>query len=71
MLFEAEAKKEFDKLSEAQQITIIELMILFNQNNEKSENKPKNKVPFNAFAGGLHYIADDFDDTPEGFEEYM
>lgn len=71
MLFEAEAKREFDKLSEAQQSTIIELMILFNQNNGKAEVSPKNKVPFNAFAGGLRYISDDFDDTPEGFEEYM
>lgn len=31
----------------------------------------KNKIPYDAFAGGLHYIADDFDETPEGFEEYM
>lgn len=71
MSFEAVAKKEFDKLSDAQQRTIVQLMVLFNQSNEKAEKHVKNRVPFNAFAGGLHYISDDFDDTPEGFEEYM
>ena len=31
----------------------------------------KEKFPFDIFSGGLMYIADDFDETPECFKEYL
>ena len=31
----------------------------------------KEKFPFDVFSGGLTYIADDFDETPECFKEYL
>ena len=31
----------------------------------------KEKFPFDIFSGGLTYIADDFDETPECFKEYL
>lgn len=31
----------------------------------------KEKFPFDIFADGLIYIADDFDETPECFKEYV
>ena len=37
---------------------------------EIEEVKNRDSI-FDAFAGGLLYIADDFDETPECFEEYL
>lgn len=34
------------------------------------ENNKEN-FPFDAFASGMIYIADDFDETPECFKEYL
>ena len=38
---------------------------------KKTEEEAPSKFPFGCFAGGLLYIADDFDATPEEFKEYM
>ena len=35
------------------------------------KEEKKDKFPFDAFAGGMTYIADDFDETPECFKEYI
>ncbi len=37
---------------------------------EIEEFKNRDSI-FDAFAGGLIYIADDFDETPDCFEEYL
>ena len=29
------------------------------------------KFPFDVFSGGLNYIAEDFDEIPEGFKDYI
>ena len=34
-------------------------------------DKGKARFEFGAFEGGLLYISDNFDETPEGFEEYV
>lgn len=70
MSFDGAVEREFSKLTEDQQRSIFNLMILFNQSNLK-ETVQRNNVPYDVFEGGLTYIADDFDETPEGFEEYM
>ncbi len=33
--------------------------------------KSKKKFPFDFFSGGMTYIADDFDETPDCFKEYV
>ena len=35
------------------------------------EEKKKTEMKSNLLAGGLIYIADDFDETPDCFKEYM
>lgn len=37
----------------------------------KSRKSPQTKFELGALKGGLVYISDDFDDTPEEFEEYL
>ena len=37
----------------------------------RRKKKQKTSFEFGALKGGLVYIADDFDQTPEEFEEYM
>ena len=37
----------------------------------KSETESAQVIKFDAFAGGLEYISDDFDSTLETFEEYI
>lgn len=71
MSFNGVVEKAFDQLTDAQQNSIYELILLFNQSNTQTVKSKKNKVLYGAFKGGLNYIADDFDETPEGFEEYM
>ena len=64
--------REFDKLTTDQKDSILTIMHLYNQANEKEQlNKKRNLVTFGIFKGDLKYISDDFDDTPEGFEKYM
>lgn len=70
MSFNGVVEKAFDQLTDAQQNSIYELILLFNQSNTQTVKPKKNKVLYGAFKGGLNYIADDFDGTPEGFEEY-
>ena len=33
--------------------------------------KPRKKILFDVFSGGMTYIADDFDETPDCFKEYV
>ena len=41
------------------------------QYKNESENKPVINRELGAFSDKLHYIADDFDDTPDCFEGYL
>lgn len=72
MSFDTDAKKQFDMLSEEEQNTIVELMIILNK---KISLRPKRREIFHlmhsidAFKDGHEYMADDFDAIPEGFEE--
>ena len=51
-----------------QAVVFIDFLLL----RRNRERKPQSThFQFGALAGGLEYIADDFDDTPEEFEEYM
>ena len=41
---------------------------------ERSMNRQdtrRDEFPFGVWNGGLKYMADDFNETPEGFEEYV
>jgi len=52
---------------QAQAASFIDFLLL-----KRSSQMPgKTHFQFDALKGGLVYIADDFDETPEDFEEYM
>lgn len=56
------------KSEQEQTVDFIDFLLL----RRKSETEPrKTHFQLDALAGGLEYIADDFDKTPEEFEEYM
>lgn len=68
-MFESIAKQTFDTLSDNQQAEVIDFMMFLSE-----KSKPvgtKKKLPFDAFAGDLVYMADDFDKTPDCFKEYV
>lgn len=62
----------YDTMTDVEQKELYDFaMFIIKKRQVDARKSKKNKVPYNVFAGGLHYIADDFDETPEGFEEYM
>ena len=69
MTFEAVAKQAFDTLSFTQQAEVVDF-IMYLSTKQKTE-KTNSAFPFDIFAGDMTYIADDFDETPECFEEYV
>lgn len=65
-------KEMYDTLPFEKQNEVADfIFFLYTENNKSAQNKPKKNFPFDAFAGGMNYIAEDFDDTPEGFEDYI
>lgn len=59
---------EMTKAEQDQAVDFIDFLLL----RRKREDKPqKTRFQFDALAGGLEYISDHFDDTPEDFEEYL
>ena len=65
--------REVKDLSDDNQAEVLDfIMFLKSKNPQKeqtSESKPYRKL--NALAGKLIYMADDFDETPECFREYI
>ena len=68
MAFDSLAREAFDMLSHEQQMEVIDFIMFLSKRPSRKEKKP---FPFDVFAGGMKYIADDFDKSLEGFEEYM
>lgn len=53
---------------QAQAVDFIDYLLMKRKYGQQSR---KTHFQFDALAGGLEYIADDFDETPEEFREYM
>ena len=68
MDFAMDAKASFDALSQAQQAEVLKFIRLLSA---KTEGKQRKSFPFDIFAGGMTYMAEDFDETPECFKEYV
>ena len=59
---------EMTKDEQAQTASFIDCLLLHRNG---GDSRKKTQFEFDALAGGLIYIAEDFDKTPEEFEEYM
>ena len=46
------------------------IRILLQQHENKPSTADRPAFPLGVWNGGLLYMSDDFNDTPEGFEEY-
>lgn len=58
---------EMTEDEQKQTVSFIDFLLL-----RRQQQKPaKTRFEFDALAGGLEYISDDFDETPEEFKEYM
>ena len=56
------------RTEQEQTVDFIDFLLL----RRKRESEPRRThFQLDALAGGLEYIADNFDETPEEFEEYM
>lgn len=67
--------EEVKDLPEDSQTEVLHFILFLKSKKENEEPKmPSPKKPkrkFDIMAGKLLYMADDFDETPECFEEYM
>lgn len=64
-------KEMFETLPFEQQNEVVDFVFFLYKENNKKNPKGKSKFPFDVFSGGMNYIAENFDDTPEGFEDYI
>lgn len=72
MSFDLMVKEAFDTLPLEKQAEVVDFIMFLHTKNDKSMKPDKVKrFPFDAFSGGLLHISDDFDETPECFEEYV
>lgn len=69
MLFNAAVQEAYDKLSSEDQSKVISY--IFRLSASETYVRKKGKFPFDAFKNGEAYMADDFDEIPEGFEDYI
>ncbi len=63
-------EREVRGLPEEDILRVIEFVRFIKYEAAQKKAKTPRRVPGH-FSDQLLYIADDFDDTPEGFEEYM
>lgn len=65
--------KAVEGLSEKDMATVIEFAEFLRDKEKKEEkqNDGKFRRELGIFKGSLKYMADDFDETPECFKEYM
>ena len=65
--------KEVEGLSEEDMTKVIEFVhfLKYSSKNEKREDTNKPKRVLGSLKGGLKYMAEDFDETPDCFKEYM
>ena len=69
MDFAVDAKASFDALPQAQQAEVLDFIRFLST--KATAKHGQREFPFDIFAGGMTYMAEDFDETPECFKEYV
>ncbi len=59
---------ELTQSEQEQAVAFIDFLLL---RRRRDGNPGKTRFKLDTLAGGLEYIADDFDETPDDFKEYM
>ena len=68
-MFDSIAQQKFDALTDNQQAEVVDFIIFLSEKSKTVEDKKD--FPFDVFAGDMVYMADDFDETPDCFKEYI
>lgn len=68
MAFDTLARELFETLPYEKQMEVVDFIMFLSK---RPLQEDKKAFPFDVFAGGMTYIAEDFDVTTEGFEEYL
>ena len=68
-MLNATAANTFDNLTIDQQTEVVDFIMFLGEQSKKTDDTKG--FPFDAFAGGMTYIAEDFDDTPDCFKDYI
>lgn len=63
--------QRWNELTHAEQEQTVEFIDFLLLRRRHEQEPRKTHFQFDALAGGLEYISDDFDETPEEFKEYM
>ena len=74
MSFDVLARDMFETLSTEQKAEVVDFIFFLSTRQKRAEDsKPvrEGSFPFDCFAGGLSYIADDFDAPIPDMKEYM
>jgi hypothetical protein len=74
MAFDVMARDMFETLSTEQQAEVVDFILFLStkQSKERGYQAAEDQsFPFDCLAGGLNYIADDFDSPLDDFREYM
>ena len=69
IMFNSIAQQKFDTLSENQKAEVVDFIMFLSEKSKPVEEKKD--FPFDIFAGDMLFMADDFDDTPDCFKEYI
>ena len=74
MSFDVLARDMFETLSTEQKAEVVDFIVFLSTRQKRAvDSKPahESSFPFDCFAGGLSYIAEDFDAPIDDFQEYM
>ncbi len=74
MSFDVLARDMFETLSTEQKAEVVDFIVFLSTRQKKAKASGPDQdssFPFDCFAGGLNYIADDFDAPLDDFREYM
>ena len=71
MAIPASVLKDWDALTDEDRLKAQSyIRILLQQHKDKPSVIDRSPFPLGVWNGGLLYMSDDFNDTPEGFEDY-
>ena len=68
MAFDSLARDAFELLPREKQMEVVDFIMFLSK---RPSQQDRRAFPFDVFAGGMSFIAEDFDVTPEGFEDYL
>jgi hypothetical protein len=74
MSFDVLARDMFETLSTEQKAEVVDFIVFLSTRQKKARDSKAVRdasFPFDCFAGGLSFIADDFDAPLDDFREYM